>query len=330
MCLFARWRQGPGLHHPSDSGVPPLSSSANSRRRFVAAQILPKSVVSRVSVHLASTYEWELPEAAAGFESAGLQSIGIWRRRLEEFGEERTAELLRDQGLAVSSVSWAGGFTGERSVSLRESMWDAGVALDRTAELGAPYLLVVTSPRAGHSRPHLRRLLAGELPTLGDNAGTRGVSILVQVLGGAAAQRWSCLQSTHEALDLVVDCHHPRVGMAVDLRSLARDPAALGRIDELVEHMGLAIIREFPRSELEAGANVRATPTLREVVRRLEAAGYRGQYELQLPHNQIGRSHYGVVLRNCRARLTSWLATSSRITPQLSEASVGGDDSPES
>ncbi|MCY2965954.1 MAG: TIM barrel protein [Planctomycetota bacterium] len=299
-------------------GVPPLSSSANFRRTVRAAVQANLSPAARVSAHLATTYRWEMPDAAQGFESASMQSMGVWRRKMEEFGEERTAELLRDQGIAVSSVSWAGGFTGERSVTLRESMWDACVALDWTAELGSPYLLAVTGPRAGHAKPHLKKLLTEELPKLGDHARQRGVAVLLQVLGGAQAMRWSCLESTSAALDLVAQCNHSRVGLAVDLKVLAREPAALARIDQLVDHMGLAIIREFPRSEIDPGAQGRATLSLREVVRRLEAAGYRGQYELQLPHNQIAPSHYGVLLRNCRARLTSWLQASERTTAQLS------------
>jgi sugar phosphate isomerase/epimerase len=258
---------------------------------------------------------------------SGLNSLGMWRLRLEQFGEERCRDLLIDRGMQVSSLSWAGGFTGQHGVPVRETLHDARLALDHAANLGAPYLLVVTGTRAGHSRNHVRKLLTKQLSIVADSAQCRGVSVLVHVLSGARAARWSCLDSTAQALDLVQECEHSRLGLAVDLHGLARDPEALLRLEELVPLMGLAIIRELPRADADPGAGEFSLPpgeaapapslSLAELVFRLEKAGYRGQYELHLPHQNLGHGPMQPVLRHYRSRLVSCLSAPALATPQF-------------
>ena len=291
------------------------------------AQGRPGPPEARVSLHVSTAFHWDLPELAHEVGQAGLPSIGMWRLRLEQFGEERCRELLSDRGLKVSSLSWAGGFTGQHGVSVRETLHDSSLALESAANLGAPYLLVVTGTRAGHSRNHVRRLLTEQLSILADNAQCRGVTVLVHVLCGARAARWSCLDSTAQALELVQECQHSRLGLAVDLHGLARDPEALVRLEELVPLMGLAIIRDLPRTDTELGGtgltrppgddSSRATPSVGDVVGLLEAAGYRGQYELHVPHQNLGAHPnlgHGAMqstLRHYRSRLMSLLSQSA-------------------
>lgn len=280
-----------------------------------------------MSLHVSTAFHWDLPELVHEMGQSGLNSLGMWRLRLEQFGEERCRDLLTDRGLQVSSLSWAGGFTGQHGVPARETLHDARLALDHTASLGAPYLLVVTGTRAGHSRNHVRKLLTEQLSLVADDARCRGVSVLVHALSGTRAARWSCLDSTAQALDLVQECGHSRLGLAVDLHGLARDPEALQRLGELVPLMGLAIIRELPRVDSDHGvaalsgptseATPAAPPSLAELMGRLEKAGYRGQYELHLPHQNLGHGPMQPVLRNYRSRLVSCLSAPAVATPQF-------------
>jgi len=271
-------------------------------------------LAGRVSVHLSTCWDWNLAEAVLALESLGVQRLGVWRRRWEEFGEERGRELLRDQRVTPSSVSWAGGFTGQGGVSLREAHWDAAMALDLARTIGAPALLVVTGGRSGHSRGHLGRLLREELPILGDNAVERELKALLHVSGGVGANRWSCLQSVGHALDVVQQCQHPGLGLAVDLRGLARDKVALDRLPELIPHLGLVILREFPGPQIDLPESSPQRNDLRSVVARLEAAGYRGDYELQLPPKHLHAGNCLLALRHFRARLLAWLVAAH---PQL-------------
>jgi sugar phosphate isomerase/epimerase len=291
------------------------------------AQVRSCQPEARVSLHVSTAFHWDLPELVHEMCQSGLNSLGMWRLRLEQFGEERCRDLLSDRGLQISSLSWAGGFTGQHGVPVRETLHDARIALDTAANLGAPYLLVVTGTRAGHSRNHVRKLLTEQLSIVADNAQCRGVTVLVHVLSGARAARWSCLDSTAQAMDLVLGCEHSRLGLAVDLHGLARDPEALARLDELVPLMGLAIVRDLPRVDADSGvaalslapgeATSAPSLSLSELVCRLEKAGFRGHYELHLPHQNLGHGPMQAVLRHYRSRLVSCLSSPALATPQF-------------
>jgi hypothetical protein len=49
--------------------------------------------------------------------AAGCTSIGIWRSKVDELGVEEAVDLVFEMKLAVSSLSWCGGFTGSEGGS---------------------------------------------------------------------------------------------------------------------------------------------------------------------------------------------------------------------
>src|SRR5271167_1707219 len=104
----------------------------------------------RISINEMTTYHWSLLEDVIGYQAAGIRSIGVWRRKLCDFGEERGIELLRESGLNVSSFSSAGGFTGSDGQTFREAVDDALDAVRLAADIRAGCLVVVTGGRAGH------------------------------------------------------------------------------------------------------------------------------------------------------------------------------------
>ncbi|MFM9067335.1 MAG: sugar phosphate isomerase/epimerase, partial [Planctomycetota bacterium] len=90
--------------------------------------------MDRISLHEVSTFRWSFEEDVRQYRAAGYSSIGIWRQKISDYGEEKGAELLAEAGLPVSSLSWAGGFTGSDGRSFKESHEDARDAL-RVARL---------------------------------------------------------------------------------------------------------------------------------------------------------------------------------------------------
>ena len=68
--------------------------------------------MSLLSISELTTYRWSFEEDVRNYSAAGFRAIGVWRQKLSDFGEERGLALLHDSGLEVSSLLWAGGFTG--------------------------------------------------------------------------------------------------------------------------------------------------------------------------------------------------------------------------
>ena len=94
----------------------------------------------QISMNELTTYPWSF-EGVQQYAKAGMDAISIWRHKLSDYGEEKGGELVRESGLKVSSLLWAGGFTGSDGRSFKESLEDAQEAIRLAAQLSARHLL---------------------------------------------------------------------------------------------------------------------------------------------------------------------------------------------
>jgi sugar phosphate isomerase/epimerase len=253
-----------------------------------------------------TTYHWSLLEDVIGYHAAGVRSIGVWRRKLCDFGEERGVELLRESGLTVSNFSSAGGFTGSDGQTFREAVDDALEAVRLAAELRAGCLVVVTGGRAGHTFNHARRILRDALWEIGDAAGRLGLSIALQPVHRRPIERWSFLTTLDATLDMLAWCDHPRVGMVFDFFHLWREPDLCRRISDALPWIKLAALcdaRPPARSDDDRCLPGEGQVPLAEIVGALETSGFRGFYDIQLMSDHCWRTDYAALLSDCRAAL---------------------------
>src|ERR1700733_9465420 len=110
--------------------------------------------MARLSMNEMTTYRWSFDQDVAEYRSAGIPAIGVWRRKLTDFGEEKGIELLAEAKLPVSNLLWAGGFTGSDGHTFRERVDDAAEAIRLAAALHARSLVVYSGARAGHTHNH--------------------------------------------------------------------------------------------------------------------------------------------------------------------------------
>ncbi len=84
-----------------------------------------------------NTLRWDLEQEVQAAAQRGIKGLGIWRPKLDDHGVDAAAELLFENGLSASSLSWAGGFTGSDGRSFDDAVEDALNAV-RDAELLVP------------------------------------------------------------------------------------------------------------------------------------------------------------------------------------------------
>lgn len=260
----------------------------------------------RISINEMTTYHWSLLEDVIGYQAAGVRSIGVWRRKLCDFGEERGIELLRESGLAVSSFSSAGGFTGSDGQTFREAIDDALDAVRQAAEMRAGCLVVVTGAQAGHIFNHARRLVRDALRELGDAAGRLGLSIALQPVHRQPIERWSFLTTLDATLDMLSLCDHSRVGMVFDIFHVWREARLCARIPAIIPWIKIAALcdaRAPACSDDDRCLPGRGDLPLAEIVSALEVNGFRGAYDLQILSDTCWRSDYAALLADCRQAL---------------------------
>ena len=251
-----------------------------------------------------TTYRWSLLDDVTHYREAEIEAIGIWRPKLVEFGEERGIELVRDSGLSVSSISWAGGFTGSNGHSFYDVMDDVREAIRIAAEFDAECVNIVSGSRAGHTLNHARRLLIAALKDLGYYAAEFGVTLAVQPMHQMFSNDWTFLTSTNETLDILQTVNLPSVKMGFDVYHLWQESRLLERIPEIVPHIAIVQLsdwREPPRSEHDRYMLGDGIIPLDRIVGSLIEAGYCGYFDIQIWSEELWESDYIRLLNRCRS-----------------------------
>ena len=76
----------------------------------------------RFSISEFSTYRWSLEQEVKELSRRGIQNIGVWRAKYSDYDPDYAADLLYLNDLRVSSLSWAGGFTGSCGMSHEQAI----------------------------------------------------------------------------------------------------------------------------------------------------------------------------------------------------------------
>lgn len=256
--------------------------------------------MDRLSVCETTTYRWSFEQDVQNYHAAGVRRIGVWRQKLSDFGEEKGAELLREGGLRVSSLSWAGGFTGSDGRSHRESIADARDAIRAAANLDADCLVVYTGSRANLTHNHARRIVAKALQELAPLAQEAGVVLALEPMHPGCAADWTFLTNVEELLVFMREVDSPFLKFVFDVYHLGQSRDAIEAIGKLAKHVALVQLgdaRQPPRGEQNRCRIGDGQIPVREIVAEFERAGYRGSYEIELHGEEFEAADYHEVVR---------------------------------
>ena len=255
--------------------------------------------IDRFAVSETTTYHWSLEQDIHHFSKEGISGIGVWRSKLNELCEERAAELLQESGLTVSSLSYAGGFTGANGMSFDEAVGDGIEAVFQAKQIGAQCLVVTTGPRGGHTRNHARNLVVDGLRNVGDVAGDFGIKIAVQPMHHVYRDQWTFLNELDETLELIDRCNHPQIGLSFGTMHVGAERKLRNRIADIVKHVLLVRLGDRP-SKVGAESDMcllgHGVIRLQEIVAALLDAGYSGFFEADIWSERVWKSDYTKVL----------------------------------
>lgn len=265
--------------------------------------------MARLAISELTTFRWSFEEDLEHYAAAGVTGIGIWRQKLADCGEEKGAELVADAGLAVSSLQWAGGFTGSDGRSHAESLQDARLAIRLAAELRAGCLIVHSGSRGVHTHNHSRRLFKQAIDKLLPLAEELGVPLALEPMNGDCGQDWTFLSCLNEARELVEEYDSDHLRIALDTYYWGHDPRLLDQLQALTPRLGLVQLgdaRQPPGGEPDRCPLGHGIMPLRDIIGRLDGAGYRGFYEVELMGAEIEASDYREVLARSLRTFDEW------------------------
>jgi sugar phosphate isomerase/epimerase len=269
--------------------------------------------MARLSMNEMTTYRWSFDEDVRNYATAGIEGIAVWRDKLSDFGEEKGVELLADSGLAVSSLLWAGGFTGSEGRTYKESVEDASEAIRLASTLKAGSLIVYSGARAGHTHNHARRLLKSALTELTPLAEELGVTLAIEPMHGGCAADWTFLTDLQESLELVDAFASPHLKLAFDTYHLGQDQHVFGLLADVATRIAIVQLgdaKEPPQGEQNRCRLGEGVIPLGAIVSELTSAGYTGFYDVELMGEEIEATDYKELLSQSKKAFAELMADS--------------------
>lgn len=279
----------------------------------------------RVSMNEVTTYRWSFEEDVVRYHEAGYQAIGVWRRKLVDYGEEKGIDLLREYGLHVSNLLWAGGFTGSDGRSFEESIADAQEAIRLTAAMRAGCLVVCTGGRNNHIASHSRRLLHCSLDELLPLAELLGVTLALEPMHASYAEEWTVLNRLEHAVQIVNQYDSPTLRIAIDTYHIGHDPSALAALPGLADRIAVVHLADclgLPTAEQKRCRLGKGSVPLDAIVSSLIGGGYQGDFDIELIGAEVeGRGYYDL-LEHSKTAATELLACAGCLEGSSLESAV--------
>ncbi|MEV5429766.1 sugar phosphate isomerase/epimerase family protein [Streptomyces sp. NPDC052701] len=232
-----------------------------------------------------------VPELVDACGRLGVRHVGLWREPVRSHGLEATAKLVRDAGLAVSTLCRGGFLTavdpGERAGALADNRR----AIDEAATLGTDTLVLVSGglPPGSRDLRGARERVADALADLGPYAASHGVRLAVEPLHPMFAADRCVVSTLAQALDLAERFPAHQVGVAVDTYHVWWDdtaPAQIARAGAAgrIHTFQLADwTTPLPEGVLNGRGQLGdGSIDLRAWKDHVEAAGYTGPIEVEL------------------------------------------------
>lgn len=259
--------------------------------------------MNTLAISQLSTLRWSFEEDAQAYAARGFKGIGVYRPKLEDFGLDRTIELLAESSLAVTSLSWVGGFTGSDGRAFEDAVQDAIHAVRDAANLRAETLVVLAGGRNNHIRNHARRTLCDALKEIAAVAEDFGVRLSLEPIHPGCGDEWSFVNDLRSTLEIIEAVDNPQLGIVLDTYHVGMDEEAVGWLPEIIPHLHLVQLgdaRHSPLGEMNRCLLGEGCVPLRTILATLREHQYDGPLEVELIGEDVETISYDELLDHTR------------------------------
>lgn len=256
-----------------------------------------------LSMNEVTTYRWSFEQDVQRYRSAGYEAIGVWRQKLNDFGEERGIDLLAESGLRVTNLFWAGGFTGSDGRSLEDSIEDASQAIRLAGAMSAGCLVIYSGGRNNHIYPHAERLFRTAICNLLELAEAADVVLAIEPMHPACAADWTFLTDLESTIAFIDSFDSPFLKLVFDTYHYGHDRSVLANLREIVPYT--ALVQLGDRRTAHGIDQDRCSLGLGqvpwdEIVYSLLENGYQGDFDVELVGQDIQPNNYQSLLDSSR------------------------------
>ncbi|QIY96044.2 sugar phosphate isomerase/epimerase family protein [Streptomyces sp. S1D4-11] len=269
------------------------------------------SSLARFSINQMTVKQLSMPELVESCLELGIPGVGLWREPVQAYGLDATAKLVRDAGLAVTTLCRGGFFTAIDPRERTRALDDNRAAVDEAATLGTDTLVLVSGglPAGSKDLHGARERIADALGELGPYAVERGVRLAIEPLHPMYAADRCVVSTLAQALDLAERFPADQVGVTVDTYHIWWDDTAPAQIARAgaggrIHTFQLADwTTPLPEGVLNGRGQIGdGSIDMREWRGYVEATGYSGPIEVELFNDGLWARDGREVLAETAAR----------------------------
>jgi sugar phosphate isomerase/epimerase len=251
------------------------------------------SLLQRLSFNQMTADRWSLEQAVRNCSTSDIPYIGVWRHKLDGDAAKASA-MIRREGLRVSSLCRGGWFSAPTAEERRKRIEDNRRAIEETALLGAPVLVIVSGPANGQTLGDARATVLDGLLEILPDAEKAGVTLGIEPLHPMYAAERSVVVTLKQANDLADQLSSSTAGVVVDVFHVWWDPDVLQQIARAQGKIAGFHVSDWPvplpgilMGRAMMGDGVIDLRKLRQAV---DATGYDGPIEVEIFNEEIWKN----------------------------------------
>ncbi len=241
---------------------------------------------------------WPFERTVEFYPTVGVRALGVSVQKLDAVGVERARALVDASGLTVSCVTSSGMFPLDDPAGVESALARTRDHLAAAAALGAECLFILPGhapalsweEQAERARPILRALVA-------DAAAAR-VRLAIEPVSQLRVDL-GFLHTFHDALDFVDEIDSPWLGVVLELNNAWIERGLYRNVAARTERIAIVQVSDFAVGTMQASDRVvigDGDIPLARICRAIEAAGYRGWWDIELLGPRIEAEGYEAVV----------------------------------
>lgn len=187
----------------------------------------------RLSINRWTCRQTPLGDFISACSEAGIESVGLWRQDIEEVGAAALKKMADDAGLRVSTLCRGGFLTAKADADRKAAVDDNRRAIEETAEIGAPTLVMVAGGISREDRDiaGARERVTESIAEIAPYAQQLGVRLAIEPLHPMFCADRAVVSTIDQALDMAEAADSPAVGAVVDTYHVWWDPALAAAVE---------------------------------------------------------------------------------------------------
>jgi sugar phosphate isomerase/epimerase len=260
----------------------------------------------KLSISEVTTHGWTFEEDVKNYAANGLDGIGVWRDKLDTFGQQKGVELLRNTNLQVANLVDAGYFLGKTRSQTRKAIEDAIEAIQLAHELQTDCLLIVTGDIGSFFRTleDAEKIVIDALKELAPVARDANVRLAIEPINNRYPG-YTFLNDIASGLEIIDRVGKQEVGLFFDTDHLYESPNILKEIERAGDRIFCVHVNDMPAVPgpgIDRKLMGDGVIPLNEILSAIEATGYDGFYDIEIMSDDIWQMDYSTLIQECKSR----------------------------